>query len=151
LKAALRRVLSYQVEREAASRVDIWFASALADGWIAGLERDVHRVLRLLVEHAVRRSVPGGRVEIVVQDRGAGAEVTVRDRAPDLDIGVLLDERRRMLDAQRAASDLAALRDAAMRLGARIRAGAGVQAGTPHGLELIAQFPPPFGAAGRLA
>ncbi len=150
LKAALRRVLSYQVERETASRVDVWFASALADSWIAGLERDVHAVLRLLVEHAIERSVPGGRVVIIVKDRDAGAELTVRDRAPDVDIGVLLDEHRRVPDARRSASELAALHDSAMRLGARVRAGAGVHAGSPQGLELIAQFPPPFDVVGRL-
>ena len=149
LKAALRRVLSYELPAELASRVDVWFAHGVADAWVAGVERDLYALLRHLVEHALRRSCPGGRIEIVVQGRRAGVEVIVRDRAPEVDIGVLLDEHCMRHDAPSAAADLAALHVAALHLGARVLARSGVHAGSPKGLQLAARFPPPFGLSGQ--
>jgi len=86
--AAIRTVQGEVEQRDVALRVEDDGTSVL------GTERDLERLLRNLVENAVRHSPRGGEVTVTVTGQPGGAVVTVTDDGP----GVAADDRGRIFE-----------------------------------------------------
>ncbi|TKC98312.1 sensor histidine kinase [Polyangium fumosum] len=66
--------------RERDTRIDVQGAPAT----VLGHSRNLERLLRNLIENAVRHSPKGGRVEVVVEPRGDTIEAAVSDEGPGI-------------------------------------------------------------------
>jgi len=87
--AAIETVAWEAKERETTIEVD----GALSV-IVSGHSRNIERLLRNLIENAVRHSPKGGRVFIAVERKGEFAEIAVSDEGP----GIAADERERIFE-----------------------------------------------------
>jgi two-component system heavy metal sensor histidine kinase CusS len=77
-----------------AARAGIGIDLALRDVLVAARSGDLERLVRNLVENAVRHSPRGGRVRVEAEDRGGTLEIAVSDEGS----GVPLGERDRLFE-----------------------------------------------------
>lgn len=103
---AVNREASALVEHEAGAR-QVKIVPSGPSLRVLGRRNDLVRLVRNLIENALRHSPPGGRVELRVREAGDRVELDVRDEGA----GVAADERERIFEPfyrgarERAASD----------------------------------------------
>jgi len=81
------------VEGEASSR-GVEVSIVESDAMISGRQRDLERMVRNVIENAVRHSPEGGKVEVRTSRSQEGVEIVVHDDGP----GVSSDERERIFE-----------------------------------------------------
>ena len=103
---------------------------------VRGRERDIGRMLRNLLENAVRYSPAGGRIELRVVDRGAAVTLEVLDAGPGVDPA----DRERIFEPFQRGTERAAAAGSGCGLGLTIaREIAAAHGGT---LEIVDPEPP---------